>query len=361
MSEENIMVKVSSLKNFVIEVFKKLGVPENDAEITADVLIASDKRGIDSHGVARLSRYVNGIKNGEIKVKPNIKIVNETIATSLIDGDAGLGQVVGYFAMNHCIKKAKDTGVAFVAVRNSNHYGIAGYYALMALKEDMIGISMTNSAPLVVPTFGSEIIIGTNPIAVAVPAGEELPFVFDGATSTAPRGKIEVYERLGKKLPLSWATDEYGMPTDDAKRVLDNLLTRKGGGLLPLGGADEEEGGHKGYGFSVLIDIFSGVLSGGLYGPLLYKEKNAPPGVCHFFGAMKIEAFIPKEKFKSSMDDYIRIIKNSKKAKGKDRIYIAGEKEFENEERYKEEVPLYIKVVENLRSIGKSLDIIPDF
>ncbi len=361
MPEENIMVKVDSLKKFVVEVFKKLGVPENDAEITADVLIASDRRGIDSHGVARLSRYVNGIKNGEIKVKPDIKIVNETIATSLIDGDAGLGQVVGYFAMNHCIKKAKDAGVAFVAVRNSNHYGIAGYYALMALKEDMIGISMTNSAPLVVPTFGSEIVIGTNPIAVAVPSGEELPFVFDGATSTAPRGKIEVYERLGKKLPLSWATDEYGMPTDDAKRVLDNLLTRKGGGLLPLGGADEEEGGHKGYGFSVLIDIFSGVLSGGLYGPLLYKDKNAPPGVCHFFGAMKIEAFIPKEKFKSSMDDYIRIIKNSKKAKGKERIYIAGEKEFENEQRYREEVPLYIKVVENLRSIGKSLDITPDF
>lgn len=361
MNNENIMVKIDSLKKFVIEVFKKLDVPEKDAEITADVLILSDRRGIDSHGVARLSRYVNGIKNGEIKTKPNIKIVNETPATAVIDGDAGLGQVVGYFAMNHCIKKAKEYGISFVAVRNSNHYGIAGYYALMALKEDLIGISMTNSAPLVVPTFGSEIVVGTNPIAVAIPSGEEKPFVFDGATSTAPRGKIEVYERLGKKLPLSWATDEDGMPTTDAKRVLDNLLTRKGGGLLPLGGADEEEGGHKGYGFSVLIDIFSGVLSGGLYGPLLYKEKNAPPGVCHFFGAMKIDAFIPKEKFKSSMDDYIRILKNSKKAKGKDRIFVAGEKEFENEEKYKEEVPLYYKVVENLRSIGNSLGVKIDF
>lgn len=361
MSDENIMVKVNILRKFVIEVFKKLGVPENDAEITADVLIASDRRGIDSHGVARLSRYVNGIKNGEIKIKPDIKIVNETITTAVIDGDAGLGQVVGYFAMEHCIKKAKDTGIAFVAVRNSNHYGIAGYYAMMALKEDMIGISMTNSAPLVVPTFGSEIVIGTNPIAVAVPAGEDMPFVFDGATSTAPRGKIEVYDRLGKKLPLSWATDEDGMPTTDAKIVLDNLLSRKGGGLLPLGGADEEEGGHKGYGLSVLIDIFSGVLSGGVYGPLLYKEKNAPPGVCHFFGAIKIESFIPKDKFKSSMDDYIKILKCSKKAKSKERIYVAGEKEFENEKKYKDEIPLYIKVVENLRSIGKNLEIIPGF
>uniref|UniRef100_A0A7C4Y5Q9 Ldh family oxidoreductase n=1 Tax=candidate division WOR-3 bacterium TaxID=2052148 RepID=A0A7C4Y5Q9_UNCW3 len=355
------MVKVNDLRKFVVEVFKKLGVPEKDAEITTDVLILADKRGIESHGVARLSRYVNGIKNGEIKINPKIKIVNETIATAVIDGDAGLGQVVGYFAMNYCIKKAKEVGVSFVAVRNSNHYGIAGYYALMALKEDLIGISMTNSAPLVVPTFGAEIVIGTNPIAVAIPAGEEIPFVFDGATSTTSRGKIEVYERKGKELPLSWATDEDGIPTTNAKRVLDNLLTRKGGGLLPLGGADEEGGGHKGYGLSVLIDIFSGVLSGGLYGPLLYKEKNAPPGVCHFFGAMKIEAFVPKEKFKSSMDDYIRILKGSKKAKGKVRIYIAGEKEFEFEERYKDEVPLYIKVVDNLRSIGSSLGIKPDF
>ncbi len=359
--QEDIIVKIDVLRDFVIKVFKKLGVPEKDAATTADVLIASDRRGIGSHGVARLLRYVKGIRDGVMIPQPEIKVVHETPITAVIDGGGGLGQVVGVWAMEYCIKKAKEQGLAFVAVRNSNHYGIAAYYSMMALKEDMIGISITNSAPLVLPTFGREAVIGTNPISVAVPAGEERPFVFDGATSTVPRGKLEVYDRHGKPIPLTWATDAEGKPTSNAREVLDNLLERRGGGLLPLGGATEEGGGHKGYGLSALVDILTGVLSGGLYGPLLYKDKKAPSGVCHLFGAIKIETFIPKDRFKSAMDDFIRILKNSKKAEGKERIYVAGEKEFELEERYKEEVALYHKVVENLRVIGKELGIEPGF
>jgi len=361
MSQESVIVRVDSLRDFVVKVFQKVGVPEDDAATIADVLIASDRRGIGSHGVARLSRYVKGIKDGVMIPKPEIKVVHETPITAVVDGGGGLGQPVGVWAMNYCIKKAKEQGLAFVAVRNSNHYGIAGYYAMMALKEGLIGISMTNTAPLVLPTFGKEAVIGTNPIAIAIPTGEEKPFVFDGATSTVTRGKLEDYDRYNKPIPLTWATDAQGNPTSNPREVLENLLERGGGGLLPLGGAKEEEGGHKGYGLAVLVDIFTGVLSGGLYGPLPYKDKKAPSGVCHFFGAIKIESFIPEEQFKKSMDNFINILKNSKKAEGKDRIFVAGEKEFEFEEKYREEVALYYKVAENLRSIGSELGVKADF
>ncbi|RKZ26188.1 malate dehydrogenase, partial [bacterium] len=350
-------IKVDTLKGFVKDVFVKLGVPEEDAGITADVLVASDRRGIPSHGVARLKRYVDGIKKGIMKPKAEIKIIKETPTTLLVSGGDGLGQPVSYRTMKLVIEKAKKNNVAFAAVRNSNHYGIAGYYAMMALKENLIGISMTNSAPLVVPTHGKDAVIGTNPISIAVPAGEEKPFVLDMATSTVPRGKLEVYNRRGKKIPLVWATDENGIPTDDPGRVLENLLERKGGGLLPLGGAEEETGGHKGYGLSVAVDILSGVLSGGAYGPLLYGKKGEPPNVCHFFGAINIEAFIPLDEFKKLMDDYIRILKGSTLAKGKTRIWIHGEKEFEAEEKYREEVEIEEKVVETMREIGKELGV----
>lgn len=361
MNQEEILVKIDALRDFVIKCFKKLGVPKEDAATTADVLITSDRRGIDSHGVARLLRYVNGIRDGVMIPKPEIKVVHETPLTAVIDGGGGLGQVVGVWAMKYCIKKAKKRGLAFVVVRNSNHYGIAAYYAMMALEEDMIGISLTNSAPLVVPTFGKDAVLGTNPISVAIPAYKERPFVYDGATSTVPRGKLEVYDRQKKPIPLSWATDADGKPTSNPREVLDNLLMRRGGGLLPLGGATEEEGGHKGYCLSALVDIFTGVLSGGAYASLVEKDKKAPAGVCHFLGAIKIDSFAPKEDFKKSMDDFIRILKNSKKAEGKDRIYVAGEKEFELQEKQKDEVALSYKVVENLRSIGKELGVRPTF
>jgi len=224
------------LRDFSARVFEKMGVPTDDAVATADVLVAANLRGIDSHGVARLKRYVDGLRDGVMLARPNIEIVHQTAGTALIDGGAGLGQPVGVRGMKLAIKKAQEMGVGFVAVRNSNHYGIAGYYSMMALREELIGISMTNAAVLVVPTFGKDALLGTNPISVAAPSGEERPFVLDMATSTVPRGKLEVYDRQEKPLPLGWATDEQGVATADARQVLGNLLARAGGGLLPLGG-----------------------------------------------------------------------------------------------------------------------------
>jgi len=260
------------------------------------------------------------------------------------------------------IEKAKAMGAGFVAVRNSNHYGIAGYYAMMALEHDLIGISMTNADILVVPTFGRDAKLGTNPISVAVPTGRQRPFVLDMATSAVPRGKIEVYNRLEKEIPLGWATDERGIPTTDTARVLHNLNTKRGGGLLPLGGAGELLGGHKGYGLALLVDIFCGVLPGAGYADTIYPKtpegKPLPANVGHFFGALRIDGFRPPEEFKATMDDIIQRLKDSPKAEGQQRIYIHGEKEFEMaEERTVKGIPLHPKVVADLRDIAEELGI----
>jgi len=355
--EEYIKIKVDALQEFTVNVFTKLGVPLEDAKISADILIASDQRGIGSHGLQRLNRYVNGLKTGVMKPVTDVKVLKETPNTLLISGGDGLGQVAGYQAMKLVIDKALKNNVAFAAVRDSNHYGIAGYYAMMALEHDLIGFSMTNSAILVVPTHGKNALLGTNPISIAVPAGKARPFVLDMATSTVPRGKLEVYNREGKTMPSTWATDEVGRPTQDASRVLANLLEKKGGGLLPLGGAEEVDGGHKGYGLALVVDIFSGVLSGSAFGPYLYAKKDEPAKVSHFFGAIKIDAFIEPPQFKSLMDEYINILKNSEKATGQNRIFIHGEKEFEIYEQQREEVGIYHKVVEELRKIGEELGV----
>jgi len=354
---EYIRLKVDALREFTINVFNKLGVPLADAEIVAEILTAADQRGIGSHGLQRLSRYVNGLKTGVMKPITDIKVLKETPNTLLISAGDGLGQVAGYNAMKLVIDKALKNNVAFAAVRDSNHYGIAGYYSMMALKHDLIGFSTTNAAILVVPTYGRNAVMGTNPISIAVPAGKERPFVLDMATSTVPRGKLEVYEREGKTMPITWATDELGNPTQDVSRVLANLLDKKGGGLLPLGGAEEEGGGHKGYGLCLTMDILSGLLSGSVFGPNLYAKKDVPAKVSHLFGAIKIDAFIEPALFKSMMDEYINILKNSEKAVGKDRIFIHGEKEFELYEQQKEEVGIYYKVVEELRKIGEEFGV----
>jgi len=359
--EEYINIRVDVLRKFTVAVLKKLGVPAKDAEIAVDVLIVADQRGIDSHGLQRFKRYTDGLQAGVMKPITEVKILKETPNTLLISGGDGLGQVVSYRTMKLVIDKALKNNVAFAAVRDSNHYGIAGYYSMMALEHDLIGISVTNTAPLVVPTFGKDAVVGTNPVSIAVPAGKERPFVLDMATSTVTRGKVEVYGREGKTMPITWATDELGRATQDIPRVLDNWLAKKGGGLLPLGGAEEESGGHKGYGLSLAIDILSGVLSGSAFGPNLYAKKDVPAKVSHFFGAIKIDAFIEPALFKSMMDKYINILKNSEKAAGKDRIYIHGEKEFELYEQRKEEVPLYYEVVDELRQVGQEVGITPPF
>lgn len=365
MSEKEILVDVNKLKAFVQCVFEKLGVLEKDAQIVADNLLAADLRGIPSHGVARLERYVKGIRDGLIKPVTRLVTRLETLATATLDASDGLGQVAGKTGMELAIKKAEESGAGFVAVCHSNHYGIAAYYSMMALSHDLIGISMTNSAPLVVPTFGREIVVGTNPLSVAIPAGHKLPFVLDMATSTVPRGKVEVYDRMGKPMPHGWATDERGVSTTDATLVLKNLIERKGGGLLPLGGEGELLGGHKGYGLSLMIDILTGVLAGGAFGTHLYEKKDGkaqPANVCHLFGALRIEGFRPIGEFKNSLDKYITEIKNSPKAAGQSHIYIHGEKEFEMAERLtKTGVPLHPKTVGMLRFMAGEVGVKPKF
>jgi LDH2 family malate/lactate/ureidoglycolate dehydrogenase len=358
-STDRVRVNPEKLTDYATRVFMALDVPKEDARVTADVLVAADLRGVDSHGVARLRRYVQGLRDGVMLAHPNVQVVHETPATALIDGGAGLGQPVGRRAMKLAIEKARNVGAGFVSVRNSNHYGIAGYYAMMALEEgNMLGLSMTNAAVLVVPTFGRDALLGTNPISVAAPSGQERPFVLDMATSTVPRGKLEVYNRLGKELPLGWATDEHGQDTTDAARVLDNFKQRAGGGLLPLGGAGELLSGHKGYGLALLVDILCGVLPGAGYANRIYPKdaagKPLPADVGHFFGAWRIDGFRPVEEFQASMDDIIQRLKNVPKAEGQERIYIHGEKEYEEAERRERDgIPLVRKVYDDLQAIAE--------
>ncbi|TLZ92427.1 MAG: Ldh family oxidoreductase [Methanobacteriota archaeon] len=350
-------VSEGALRRFCEEALKKLGVPAGDARTTTDVLVTADLRGIESHGVARLGRYVAGLKKGFMRPTDQSRIIKETKATALVDGGQSLGQVVGRKGMDLAIKKARDTAVGVVAVRNSNHYGIAGYYSLMALEHNLVGVSTTNAGPLVVPTFGRTAILGTNPISLAAPALKEKAFVLDMATSTVPRGKVEVYNRLGKPMPHGWAVDETGRSSTDPKRVLNALANRLGGGLLPLGGEGEDLGGHKGYGLALMVDVLSGVLSGAATGLQVYADEQRP-NVGHFFMALDPAAFRPLDEFRRDMDRLARELKDSPKAHGQDRIYVHGEKSFARMEKYRQEgIPLDPKVVENLKKIGADLGV----
>jgi L-2-hydroxycarboxylate dehydrogenase (NAD+) len=351
------LIQWKNLLDFSKGVLMKLGVSAKDAAMVADNLVSSNLRGIDSHGVARLGRYVDGIKTKYIIPDAEPKIAKETAVLANVDGQNGLGQVMGTFGMKLAIEKGSKNGFGMVSVFNSNHYGYAGYYSMMAIKYDLIGISMTNSAPLVVPTFGKNSIMGTNPIAVAAPTKKNKPWVMDFATSTVPRGKIEVYNRLNKKLPLGWATDEKGNVTDDAARVERNLKDVLGGGLLPLGGAGETYGGHKGYGLTVMIDVFCAILSGSNYGSHVVSKKAGQvvsPRVGHMFMVIDPNYFAGINEFKKNMDNYIDELKNSEKAEGESRIYVHGEKEFEMQEKREQNgCPLDEKTVERLLALSK--------
>jgi len=348
-------VDAEKLLSFVKQVFKRLGVPEEDAGVTADVLVQADLRGIESHGVARISRYVDRIRQNKIEAKPKIRVLAETPSTLLIDGGNGLGQVVGVYAIRRCIDKAKASGACFASVRNSNHFGIAGYYSMMALKSHMIGISMTNAWRLVTPTYGRKGMFGTNPISIAVPAEHRMPFVLDMATSVVPIGKIEVYERRGEKVPLGWGAGRDGVPTTDPSAI------RTGGFLMPLGGT-AENAGYKGYGLAVMVDILSGVLSGAAYGPFVgAPDSEEPCNIGHFFGAIRIDAFRPEEDFGRDMDNLITVLKEAPKAAGQTRIYVAGEKEYEMERKLAAEgIPLHPKVYATLEKLAKELEVALD-
>src|SRR2546426_8632546 len=355
--QKQVVVQEPKLEDFCNKVWMKLGVPAQDAKITTDVLVLADLRGIESHGVARLPRYYADLKNGWTKPTDQSKVVKETKATALIDGGQSLGQVVGRRGMELAIKKAKETAIGIVSVKNSHHYGIAGYYSLMALEHDLIGVSMTNAAPLVVPTFGRTAVLGTNPMSLTAPASNEKPFVLDMATSVVPRGKLEVYDRLKKKMPLGWAVDGTGRGTSDPHTVLDALSKRLGGGILPLGGEGEEHSGHKGYGLALMVDVLCGVLSGSATGLGVDVDK-ANPNVGHFFMALDPSAFRPLDDFKREMDRLSRELKNSPKAHGQNRIYVHGEKSYARMEKYRREgIPLGTVVVESLRQIGIELGV----
>jgi LDH2 family malate/lactate/ureidoglycolate dehydrogenase len=345
--------RFEDVKDFAIRYFSAMDVPEIDSRIAADVLVSADLRGINSHGVIRLrSYYGDRLEKGLINPNSPIKTLTETPSTLALDGGNGLGPVVAYRAMSRCIEMADETGIAVTTVRNSNHFGIAGYYAMMALPEDMVGISLTNSQPLVAPTFGLSRVLGTNPIAVAVPAGKEKSFVLDMATSIVPLGKIAVYEKTGQSIPEGWAIDKDGALTQDPSEMID------GGALLPLGGPALMRG-YKGYGLSMLVDLLSGVLGGAAFGQKVGKPgKDGDADVGHFFAALKIENFRPVDNFKADMDEYIRTIKASSKLPGQERIFIHGEKEDALTEKYMMEgVPLLDEIVQALEKAGQQAGI----
>ncbi|MCR4421302.1 MAG: Ldh family oxidoreductase [Exilispira sp.] len=326
-------VDFKTLTEFMIEVFKKVGVPEEDAKICADVLITSDKRGIDSHGIGRFKPiYIDRINEGIINPKTTFEIVRESPTTAVIDGHNGMGQVIGYRSMKIAIEKAKKYGMGMVAVRNSNHYGIAGYYSLMASDNGMIGITGTNARPSIAPTFGVENMLGTNPLTIGFPTDEEFSFCIDCATSITQRGKIEVYARLNKEMPKGWVIDENGESKTDPNIVLEDLIKGRAA-LTPLGGIGEETGGYKGYGYAVVVEVLSSALAGGAYLKSLlgYDEngKKIPYKLGHFFIAINIENFIDLESFKKTAGDIMRKLRNSKKMPGQQRIWTAGEKEYD--------------------------------
>lgn len=347
------------LFQFVYQVFLKIGCIEQHAILATRVLLSADMRGVDSHGAARLSGYVRLWEAKRINAAPNIKIVHETPSTAVVDGDAGLGLVVAPFAMHVAIEKAEKVGTGWVSVKNSNHYGIAGYHAMMALEHNMIGIAMTNASALVAPTFSIERMLGTNPIAVAIPAHNEPPFIADFATTTASNGKLEILQRKNEEAPSGWVQDSKGYSTTDA-----NVL-KQGGAMLPLGG-DREHGSHKGYALGSIADIFSGVLSGANYGPwvppfpaYVPMPENMPgEGLGHFLGAMRVDAFRPLAEFEEHIDNWIRRFRSAKPAPGQEKVLIPGDVEREMETiRRKEGIPLFDSVVEELKAVGEKLGV----
>jgi LDH2 family malate/lactate/ureidoglycolate dehydrogenase len=352
LTSEYRLARETDLKGFVARVLEKVGVAPADAAIVADVLVAADLRGIESHGVARLeSYYVSRIRAGQIEPTPTVSTVRETATSLLIDAGNGLGHPVSKRTMEQLLDKAAVSGAAFGAVRNSNHYGIAGYYAMMALDRDMIGIASTNTVRYGAPTYGRDLLLGTNPLAFAIPAKEEPAFVLDFATTTVPKGKLEVYTRKEKQLNPGWAIDENGFETLDPKIALK-------GALLPLGGYGVDNGGHKGYGLGLLVDILCGVLSGGAFGAGLPLPTDGPqPGkISHFFAAFKIDGFRDPAQFKADMDTELRAFKNSAKSPGQERIYVAGEIEVEKTAyNRKHGVPVHVKVWDGLEKLAAEL------
>ena len=320
-------VNYEKLVRFCVESFKGYGFNEEEAQQITDVLLEADLSGIESHGVQRMIRYHKEITSGMVKIGAKPEVVFETPLSAVIEGNDCMGQTLGVYAMQMAINKAQQSGFGMVTVRNSNHYGVAGYYSRMAADQGLIGMSMTNTEAIMVPTFGKQAMLGTNPIAFAMPA-DPVNFSFDAATTVVPRGKLEVYVKRGNGLPLGWALDEKGHDSDDADRVLKNIIAKTGGGILPLGGSGEMTSGYKGYGFAMLCEICTAILSGGTTSNYIYKTPGRS-NIAQCFIALDHGMFGDKKEIEANLSKYLQEVRDSDKAEGQDRIYIHGEKEAE--------------------------------
>lgn len=347
------------LADFTKTIFSKIGCSDEHATIATRALLSADLRGIDSHGIARLSGYVRLWEVKRVNATPRIRIIHESPSTAVVDGDSGLGLVVAPYAMKIAIDKAKQAGTGWVSVQNSNHFGIAAHHAMMALEHDMIGIAMTNASPLVAPTFSIDRMLGTNPICVATPAGKEPAFVADLATTTAANGKLEILQRKNLQTPSGWVQDKDGNASNDPHEL------KKGGALLPLGG-DKEHGSHKGYALGAIVDIFSALLSGANYAPWVppfpayvpMPAQQPGKGIGHFLGAMRIDAFRTADDFKKSMDHWIQGFRTAKTIPGEERVLVPGDPEREMEaERSEKGIPLLPAVVADLGELAAKFSI----
>ena len=349
----------SQLHQFAISIFKKMNCSDAHAVLAANALLSADLRGIDSHGIARLSGYVRLWEVKRINATPAIQIVHETPSTAVLDGDQGLGLLVAQEAMKIAIAKAEKVGTGWVSVQNSNHFGIAGYHAMLALEHNMIGVAMTNASPLVAPTFSIDKMLGTNPIAVAAPAGSQPPFVADLATTTAANGKLEILQRKNEETPAGWVQDQSGHSTTDAH------ILKKGGALLPLG-SDREHGSHKGYALGAMVDLFSALLSGANYAPWVppfpayvpMPAQQPGKGIGHFIGAMRIDAFRPADEFKKDMDHWIEGFRNARPMEGHSQVLVPGDPErIAEQERLQDGISLHEEVVKDLHELGERFDL----
>jgi LDH2 family malate/lactate/ureidoglycolate dehydrogenase len=346
------------LEQFCSRVFLALGIPRDEAEDSAQILVTADARGIQSHGVAHMGRYFRGIRAGLIKGGEDPLVLRETPLSLVLDAQGGMGMSLSKKSMARVIDMARRGGMAVCAIRNSNHFGIAGFYSEMAAREDMIGIALTNTAALGVPTFARTPMFGTNPIAFAAPALGGRMFSLDMATTTVTRGAVEVLEREGKKIPPGWAVGKNGLPTEDPVSLLEDMLYLRGGGLLPLGGEGVQRGGYKGYGLAVMVDILSALCSGGSFGASVRDSAVTSARVCHFFMALRLDLFRDPGDFKEDMNRMLEELTALPPAEGAERVFYAGQRSQEAEALSNRiGVPLSVKVLEELKGIAGSLGI----
>ncbi len=357
----NKIISFEVIGEFMVDVLEKAGIPREDAKIVGDVLLQADKLGFDSHGVNRLKAiYLDRIKEGILNPVTDFEVVKDGLSTAVADGHNGMGQVIAYRAMKLAISKAQKYGMGMVAVRNSSHYGFAGYYPLMAVKENMIGITGTNARPAIAPTFGVENMLGTNPMTFGIPSDEEFPFLLDCATSITQRGKVELYAREGREMPAGWVIDENGDTKTNSKEVLEDLLAGRAA-LTPLGGVGEDTGGYKGYGYATVVEILSAALQQGAFLKMLMgiKEgKPAPYTLGHFFIVIDINAFTEPDSFKKTTGDILRELRASRKMPGHDRIFTAGEKEYETWKARKDKGTTFTtQLLEEFRGLCKTYNL----